>query len=104
MKMFTGSLGDWYLLLRLPPFARQPRVTFERAQDGSLADPAEHRVLVHILANDASRGTQKIRDVTLLGSDAQMECELRPVGLYTQRPLEAPGTQAYVFPHPLELR
>jgi len=77
MKMFSGSLGDWYLLPLLP-LPRPPRIRFQRGKDASLAGPAEDRVLVHILANDGSRGTQKIRDVTLLGSDAQMEWQPRP--------------------------
>ena len=51
---------------------------------------------IHALGSDALGG-RKIKSVTLLGSDAELQFDQRPDGAHLSLPAQAPGKHAYAF-------
>jgi alpha-L-fucosidase len=58
--------------------------------------PASGETVIHSLSSEAL-GSQKVGDVSLLGSEAKLQFQQQADGLHIQVPGSAPGKYAYVF-------
>jgi alpha-L-fucosidase len=65
--------------------------------------PADGRVTIHSLGSD-SLGSQKIQNVSLLGSAEKIIWQQQPDGLHLQLPQQPLGQYAYAFRIPIETK
>lgn len=57
--------------------------------------PTNGEVVIHSLASTV--GSERVRSVTLLGSDAKLQFDQRPDGLHVRMPAQAPAKYAYAL-------